>query len=131
MQRRSWFSLPPVEEHYYRQNHPNYEPLPAWAPNCTPSEGEEQVMQWIYPRHRTEIYVPVDLDGERSRTVFKVAHSDEKAVLYWHLDTKYLGRTQYFHSMELNPSPGFHEVTLVDQQGNQLKKRFEILEKRE
>ncbi|MEM1217676.1 MAG: penicillin-binding protein 1C [Bacteroidota bacterium] len=131
MEKHAWFSLPPVAEHYYRQNHPNYEPLPPWAPECTPSEGSGQVMQWIYPRHRTEIYVPVDLDGERSRTVFKVAHTDEEAILYWHLDTKYLGSTQHFHSMELNPSPGFHEVTLVDQQGNQLKKRFEILEKRE
>ena len=44
-------------------------------------------------------------------------------------DDKFLGVTQNFHELELRPAPGRHTITLVDETGYTISKRFEILEK--
>jgi len=86
-------------------------------------------MQLIYPKQPTRIYVPVDLNGKLSRTVFNVAHRNPETVIYWHLDGAYLGSTQTFHSLELNPPEGKHKLTLVDEKGSRLEQGFEIIGK--
>lgn len=121
----NWFSLPPLQAYYYQRWQPTYRTLPPLHPDCQGSE-QEQVMQLIYPRRVSSIQVPVDLDGHRSRTVFSVAHERPQAVLHWHLDDRYLGSTRDFHSYELDPEPGKHQLTLVDDQGNRLVMPFEI-----
>ncbi len=125
----AWFILPPVEEHYYRSKNPTYQALPPFRADCQPNTESETVMQLIYPKQPTRIYVPVDLNGKLSRTVFTVAHRNMETVIYWHLDGEYLGSTQTFHSMELNPSEGKHKLTLVDEKGNRLEQAFEIIKK--
>ncbi|MBP9874860.1 MAG: penicillin-binding protein 1C, partial [Haliscomenobacter sp.] len=131
MVHRSWFVLPPLEEHYYRLRHPDYKPLPPWRADCQDaSAAKGSPMQLIYPLNAARIYVPVDLDGNLSRTVFRLAHRNPKAVIHWHIDQEYLGSTQTFHHMELNPRPGKHLLTVVDNEGNRLEQRFEIAEKR-
>ncbi|MFN7117557.1 MAG: penicillin-binding protein 1C, partial [Saprospiraceae bacterium] len=125
----AWFILPPVEEHYYRAKNPNYLPLPGWRADCKNGIDNERVMQLIYPKQPTQIYVPVDLNGELSRTVFTVAHRNAETMIYWHIDGTYLGSTQTFHSMELNPPEGKHKLTLVDEKGNRLEQAFEIIKK--
>ncbi|MBK8656116.1 MAG: penicillin-binding protein 1C [Haliscomenobacter sp.] len=131
MVHRSWFVLPPLEEHYYRLRHPDYKPLPPWRADCQDaSAAKGSPMQLIYPLNAARIYVPVDLDGNFSRTVFRLAHRNPKAVIHWHIDQEYLGSTQTFHHMELNPRPGKHLLTVVDNEGNRLEQRFEIAEKR-
>lgn len=87
-------------------------------------------MQLIYPKYPTRIYVPIDLDGKSSRTVFAVAHRDPETTIYWHIDNAYVGQTTTFHSMELQPPEGKHILTLVDEKGNRLEQRFEIIGKR-
>ena len=86
-------------------------------------------MQLIYPKHPTQIYVPIDLDGQPSRTVFSVAHNDPEATIHWHIDAEYIGSTSQFHQMEFKPSIGKHMLTLVDEVGNRLALPFEIIGK--
>lgn len=86
-------------------------------------------MQFIYPRYFAKIYVPIDLDGRASRTVFKVAHRNPATTIYWHLDNQVMGSTQHFHQLELQPAPGKHTLTLVDAEGNRLERGFEIVSK--
>jgi penicillin-binding protein 1C len=86
-------------------------------------------MQFIYPRQRTRIFVPLDLDGRRSRTVFEVAHRRPETVIHWHLDNEYLGSTATFHQFELNPEPGKYLLVLVDENGARLEQYFEVLHK--
>lgn len=124
----SWFILPPVEEYYYRSKNPTYHSLPPFRSDCNVADNVS-VMQLIYPKQPTQIYVPVDLNGELSRTVFTVAHRNPETIIYWHIDGEYLGSTQTFHSMELNPSEGKHKLTLVDEKGNRLEQAFEIIKK--
>ena len=130
MLHKPWLVLPPVEEHYYKTKNPNYKPLPPFREDCQQSMTNASIaMQLIYPKQPTKIYVPIDLDGRLSRTVFTVAHRKPETKIYWHLDNEYIGETEHFHQMELQPKVGKHILTLVDRVGNRLKQEFEIIGK--
>ncbi|HMO40191.1 MAG TPA: penicillin-binding protein 1C [Saprospiraceae bacterium] len=126
MVHRSWFVLPPLEEHYFRSKNPTYRVLPPFRADCTAGKAQTN-MQLIYPKYPTRIYVPIDLNGRPSRTVFTVAHRRPETTVYWHIDEAFVGSTQTFHSMELNPPEGKHLLTLVDEKGNRLEQAFEII----
>ena len=40
----------------------------------------------------------------------------------------FAGTTQHYHQLALSPSKGFHTITLTDEQGNSITKRFEIID---
>ena len=130
MVHKPWFVLPPLEEFYYRSVAPDYRQAPPLHDDCI---GEYQntlgqSMQFIYPKSFLDIYIPVDLDGSKSKVIFKVAHRQNETTIYWHLDNVYLGKTKDFHEMALLPSPGKHVLTLVDEAGERLVRGFEVVE---
>jgi len=126
----SRFVLPPLEEYYYKSRNPAYKLLPPFKPGCNSSANEkDKPMQMIYPKSKARIYVPVDLDGQLSRAVFKIAHRVPETNVFWHLDNEYIGTTQHFHDLELQPTPGQHLLTLVDETGNTIDLSFEVLAK--
>jgi penicillin-binding protein 1C len=120
----SWFVLPPAMEWYYKRSNPSYRTLPPWLPACR--EEEPRTMEMIYPRETRQIFIPRNLDGTLSSTVFEVAHRGSGHTIFWHLDGTYLGSTTGLHKMELQPAPGEHTLTLIDDDGNILVKRFEV-----
>ncbi len=128
---QSWFVLPPLEEFYFKSKNPSYQTLPPYRQDCRNAlaQSESPNMQLIYPKFPTRIYVPIDLDGKPSRTVFTVAHREPDISIYWHIDNEFVGSTQTFHSMEFNPPEGKHLLTLVDEKGNRLEQEFEIIVK--
>jgi penicillin-binding protein 1C len=128
---KGWFILDPLEEHYYRSKHPEYQPPPPFRSDCTTALAEEQKtpIRLIYPQRAAQIYIPVELDGKLSSVVFQAAHRDANAKIHWHLDDQFLGTTQTFHHFSLQPSIGKHTITLVDEAGNRLQRDFEILRK--
>ena len=129
MQHQSWFVLPPGEAYYYKFRSPSFETLPPYQAGChPPSDKSTSPMEMIYPKRLTKIVIPIDIDGQSSQTVFKVAHRNPETVIYWHLDEQYKGSTQTFHHQALNPAPGRHLLTLVDENGYQLIQEFEVLE---
>jgi len=128
MVHESWFVLPPLQEHFYKGKNPNYEVLPPIREDCKGMmAATNRPMQLIYPREVSKIYVPKDLDGEKSKTVFRVAHRKPTTVIYWHLDDTYAGETSDFHQLAFDPEPGPHVLTLVDAEGFRLEQSFEIL----
>lgn len=129
MQHVSWFVLPPTMEFYYRAKH-LYKPLPPFKPGCETGEQAGQSMEIIYPRDQAKIYVPIEIDGKQGATVFKATHRDPDAVIFWHLDDEYIGSTRTFHQISLNPSPGNHVLSIIDESGEQEMVRFEILDKK-
>lgn len=131
MQHVPWFILPPMEEFYFKSKNPAYLSPPPFRPDCVGSSAslEHNPMQFIYPKYNTRIYVPVDLNGKLGSTVFKAAHRKSETLVYWHLDGVYLGGTQSFHEMALQPSIGKHVLTLVDKDGYRLEQAFEIIGK--
>lgn len=130
MEIKPWFVLPPLEEYYYQSKNPSYSTLPPMREDCEQDwNDKDSPMQMIYPKYAAKIYIPIDYDGKKSKTIFKATHRNNNAVLYWHLDNEYIGETETFHSLELDPPKGKHVLTLVDQDGNQLQQEFEILAK--
>ncbi|HEX5057431.1 MAG TPA: penicillin-binding protein 1C [Gammaproteobacteria bacterium] len=132
MRHRDWFVLPAGQEHYYKRTHADYAPLPDYRSDCralAALEGEKGPIDLLYPNSGARIYIPTDLAGRRSRTVFEAVHRDSGAVLYWHLDDAYLGATRTIHQQALDMEPGIHRIVLVDQEGNRLARVFEVLGK--
>ncbi|HRI24956.1 MAG TPA: penicillin-binding protein 1C, partial [Ferruginibacter sp.] len=116
MVHKSWFILTPAMEFYYKQRNIDYKPLPPFKPGCTFLETGK-LMEIIYPQPDAKIYVPLEINGERGRTVFTAAHRRAGAKIFWSLDDAFIGTTQNFHQMGLNPPPGKHTITLVDENG--------------
>ena len=132
MVHKAWFMLPPVEEDWYRKKHVDYASMPPWRTDCKElgeAQSSEGNMEFIYPRTASKIYVPIDLQGNASSVVFEVAHRKDHTKIHWHLDREYIGTTDKFHQMGLNPSTGMHTVTLVDEDGERLQKRIEVVRK--
>ncbi len=127
MQHRSWFILPPVAEYYYKTKHPEYQTVPPFGNGCKTAETNS-VMQFIYPKRNTQIFIPKDIDGEKSRTVFEVAHRNPAKTLHWHIDEQYIGSTTDFHSLEVLPELGKHLLVLVDEDGERAEIGFEVVE---
>lgn len=132
MQTRPWFVLPPTQEFYWRQRHSDYKPIPPWRSDCRASALAQEVdnpMELIYPNDTSRVYIPVDLNGERSRIILKAIHRDPSAKIYWHLDEQFLGSTQVFHDQTVSLEPGRHQLRLVDQQGHELVRWFKVIGK--
>ncbi|MFK8100886.1 MAG: penicillin-binding protein 1C [Saprospiraceae bacterium] len=132
MQHRAWFVLPPIEAYYYQSKNAAYQKLPPFRADCLTASVNQQntnPIQIIYPKANTKIYVPVDLDGSLSRTVFQAVHRATSSTLHWHLDQAYVGSTSNFHELELAPALGKHRLTLVDEQGHRRTLYFEIMQK--
>ena len=128
MQHRSWFILSPAMEFYYKQRNIDYLPLPAFKPGCGLAETGK-LIEIIYPQAGAKIYVPLEINGQRGRTVFTAAHRRAGAKIFWSIDDEFVGSTQNFHQLGLNPSPGKHVLTLVDENGLSVSREFEVLEK--
>ncbi len=128
MQHKSWFILSPAMEYYYRQRNADYKTLPPFRPGCTFSETGK-LIEIIYPQLNTKIYVPLEINGEKGKTVFTAVHRRAGTKIFWSLDDEFIGTTQHFHQMGLNPQPGNHIITLVDENGISVSRQFEILEK--
>lgn len=120
----SWFVLPPAEEYYYRNYHLDYRPLPPLRPGCEQTAAHP--IGLIYPEHNAVLFLPKGFSGQPEKFVFKAAHARPDAVLYWHLDETYLGETCGMHQMACRIAPGSHYLTLVDDEGNRRKIRFDV-----
>jgi penicillin-binding protein 1C len=127
MQHRSWFILPPAIEYYYRQKHADYKVVPLFLPGC--DNETIKPLDIIYPEQDAKIYVPLELTGARGKTVFTATDRNSNAKLFWHLDDAFIGTTTQFHQMAINPSPGKHMLTVIDENGESVSRRFEILQR--
>ena len=120
--RKSWFTLPPVWEWYYKQHHPEYKPLPPFKAGC--GEDTFQPMQFIYPPMNARIKLPKQLDGSKGFLTVELAHNNPNATVFWHLDETYQAQTQDFHTISLQPAAGKHSLTAVDGEGNTISTTF-------
>ena len=115
---QSVFLLPPAMEWFYKQRHPEYTVL-----QDLPDDGP---MQFIYPEGGSTLWIPRQLDGSVEGVIFSLAHRRSDATVWWHLDQSYLGETRLRHELSLNPSPGRHTVTAVDDEGNSISVGFTV-----
>jgi penicillin-binding protein 1C len=128
MQHRAWFILPPAMEYYYKIKNSDYKVLPPFKAGCG-DEGNNYVMEMIYPKNNASIYVPVEFDGSRGKVVLNATHRNADAKIYWHIDGEYVATTKTYHQLAVSPPPGKHTLTLVDENGERLVQSFTILDK--
>ncbi|MDD2560249.1 MAG: transglycosylase domain-containing protein [Bacteroidales bacterium] len=121
----SVFVLPPAMEWFYRKTHPAYRGLPPLMETCG-EEKEYKQMEIVYPRNPYSLYIPRELDGSPGKLVVEVVHRKAAALLFWHLDDKWIGNTRGIHQMSINPGPGNHTLSIFDQQGNSLIQELRI-----
>lgn len=130
MQSADWFTLPPLQGHYWRQHHSDYRPLPPWRPDCLAQVHQfanDQPMDLLYPRAGSQVYIPLELNGRRGRAVLQAVHRHPEGELYWHLNDRYLGKTRLFHEQAVSLDPGWHKLRLIDGDGYQLERWFKVL----
>lgn len=128
MQHVNWFVLPSLMERYYKLNHPNYKILPEYRADCL-AGSQDRSFTMVYPKRNSRIYVPIEIDGSRGRSIFEVAHRHSGTRVFWHLDKNYVGETIEIHQLALNPSPGKHVLTVVDEHGATQSIKFEVIGK--
>jgi penicillin-binding protein 1C len=126
-----WFVLPPTMEIYYQRGHPDYSPLPPLrfdCRDCLDGELATPAMRCLYPpADGNELYLPTELDGKRGRLVFEAVHRQPGMRIFWHLDEIYCGSTREIHQIEVAPETGVHMLTLVDEMGEEVRRRFVVL----
>lgn len=125
---KPWFVLPPSMEYYYKIKNSDYKTLPPFKPGCG-NNGNNYVMDMIYPKNNTAVYIPIELDGRRGKVVLSATHRDRDIKIYWHIDGEYVATTKNFHQLAISPAPGKHTLTLVDEHGERLSLNFTVLEK--
>jgi penicillin-binding protein 1C len=124
MVQKNWFALPPVQEYYYAALHPEYKPLPPFKNDCL--RNGEQLMEFIFPKKNETILLSKDFDTGVNEVIFQLAHRTPETKIYWYLDSTFIGVTETFHELALQPLPGEYVLTAVDQEGNEVKQRVEI-----
>lgn len=123
---KSWFVLPPLMAHYYKTKNPFYKPLPKFREDCL---GENMVtIDFIYPKANNTIFLPKDFDGETNDLILKIAHSKPESTVFWYIDETFIGSTKDIHEIGIKPKSGKYLLTVVDEFGNEAKRRFEISE---
>ncbi|MCK5776797.1 MAG: penicillin-binding protein 1C, partial [Bacteroidales bacterium] len=123
----SWFVLPAVMEWYYKIIHADYKTIPPYRKDCKTLNVKN--IDIIYPENLTQIFLPKGFDGTLEKVVFKVVHRKSNSTIFWHIDNEYVGKTMSFHELALQPLPGKHKLTLVDENGESLERWFTIVEK--
>ncbi len=123
----SWFVLPPSQEYFYKKQHPEYMSLPSYMPGCIPPRAH--VLDILEPDNNSAIYIPKGVDEEQGMIIFEAVHRNANAVLFWHIDNEYITQTRGTHKIEVSPSVGNHILTVEDEDGNMVKRKFRIMGK--
>ena len=106
-----WFVLPPLMEKYYRIKHQEYRPLPQTK------DPFEEIMHFAYPTEGAVLSPARQMDGSRPGIRCEIVHARSGATVYWHLDNEYIGETADIHTLMIDIPPGFHRLTVVDDDG--------------
>ena len=121
---QSWFVLPPLMAYYYKTKNPFYKPLPKFRSDCL---GNSAItMEFIYPEEDNHIFLAKDFDGKPNGLILKIAHSKPEATLFWYLDETFMGSTKDIHELALMPREGAHIITVVDEFGNEARRKMTV-----
>jgi len=118
------FVLPPTIEHYYAAQHPDYIKAPPFHPDC--SFSGELPMAFIYPKDNEGVILPKNFDSAVNEVIFKIAHRNPERKVFWYLNAEFVGETQSFHELAIAPKEGNYLLTIVDEEGNEVKKNIEV-----
>lgn len=116
MEMKSFFMLPPLQKHFFKQQHADYIDPPV-------DNVAADKMKYIYPHDGTVMSLP---KGESGILVCKATHADASAMLFWHLDNDFIEATTDIHQIQIKPTPGSHRLTIVDNSGSTSTLQFTV-----
>ncbi|MCF6351162.1 MAG: penicillin-binding protein 1C [Flavobacteriaceae bacterium] len=126
MKHKNWFVLAPLMEYYYKQKNPEYKVLPKFNINCL--NESDKPMAFIYPKKNSRIFLPKDFNGKTNDLIIQLAHSTADLKVFWYLNETFIGTTQNFHEIAIQPKKGKYTITAVDELGAQIIRFIEIKE---
>jgi penicillin-binding protein 1C len=126
MKDETWFVLPPVQEYFYRRRNMSYRPLPSFRPDCSIG-ANGRIMDLVYPKPDTKVFIPRDIVGNPGNAVFQLAHRNPGTTVFWHIDGNYVGSTQRSHNLPVNPPSGRHTLLIIDEGGEVIEQEFEVI----
>ncbi|TPN83926.1 penicillin-binding protein 1C [Aquimarina algicola] len=119
-----WFVLPPLQEYFYKTNNATYRSLPPYRQDCL--KESQNRMDFIFPKAGGIVHLPKGFDGKINEVILKAIHTNPESKMFWYLNEKFIGVTQKFHEMPISPQPGNYLITILDEKGNELKRRITI-----
>lgn len=125
MKLKTRFVLPPVIEYYYAAQHPDYIEPPPIHPDC--SFAGELPMAFIYPKDNEGVILPRNFDSAINEVILKIAHRNPERKVFWYLNSQFVGETESFHELAIAPKEGKYLLTIVDEEGYEVKKNIEVL----
>jgi penicillin-binding protein 1C len=128
MHTKSLFVLPPAMEYYFKNKNASYKTLPPYREDCMAYIANRS-FEILYPSYGSKIFIPVEIDERKGKTVFEVAHRNPSKELFWSIDNIYIGSTKDFHQLAVNPDPGEHYLTVTDESGESKRVKFEVIER--
>ncbi|GHN01068.1 penicillin-binding protein 1C [Cytophagales bacterium WSM2-2] len=122
----SWFILPPIEEFYFKKKSASYRVPPPLRIDCE-NPNTLASIDLIYPKINSKVFIPRELDGSLGNAVFEATHRSSSATIFWHLDGNFISSTTKTHKLSLNPLPGNHTLTIVDENGESISRSFSVI----
>ncbi|MCG8827532.1 penicillin-binding protein 1C [Tenacibaculum dicentrarchi] len=123
---KTWFILPPLMAHYYKQKNANYTILPTYRSDC--DKLQNNTMDFVFP---TKKYSKISLTkGDNNKLnpiILKVTHTNSSVILYWYLNNVFISSTTQYHEQAITPKKGNHKIMVVDNFGNEQIRFLEIL----
>jgi penicillin-binding protein 1C len=116
------FQLPPDQDLYFKIAH--------LQPILKNENEPTNLCKIIYPRSGLKIYIPKkDLFDNSAPLVFKI-NGPQNGKVFWFLDDDHICTTTNLFTLAItkNLEPGSHTLRIIDDQGNQDEKTFEILQ---
>ncbi|MBN1327411.1 MAG: penicillin-binding protein 1C [Candidatus Cloacimonetes bacterium] len=111
--------------HYLRERGNYQYDLPPHQEIC-PGASQGEIIRILYPEANARIWIPRDIGNIKQKIMLKVAHSIGDQTVYWYLDDGYLGSTVNIHEQAVSPLRGWHQLKVIDQDGNTALVSFEI-----
>lgn len=121
---KTWFVLPSNQAWYYKKLNTNYMDIPPIKKECL--EMNSKIMDFLSPSENATFILAKDFNEQQNELVIKVSHQRSNELLFWYLDNTYLKSTQQYHEIGILPPEGKHQITVVDQSGNQITRNINI-----
>jgi penicillin-binding protein 1C len=126
IKQKAWFVLPPLMEYYYKDKNPFYKPLPKFRNDCL---GDiKNSMKFMYPTEKSTIFLPKNFEGQKNELILKVAHSNKEAILFWYINSTFLGTTKETHQFAVNLTEGIYTISVTDSFGFEIHEQIEVKE---
>lgn len=101
-------------------------PPPPYANDIGRTNQEGTVPFILFPSEGVEYYLPSS--GENREIPFKASADSDVKLLYWFIDSRFLGTTEPDEIMKMNLDGGNYRVTVVDDKGRSSRGRpLEVL----